>query len=377
MTANVTVRKIYSAVAVDKYVNSSIYFFVFYDFLWFTLNFYILGPLKCLMTSGSIKSIETTNSLFLWVSFLILFFHVFVKHKRDLKLKYVLVVFVFLSSKFYLFTYDDLVYNNVKLCSRSQFYSPDYIRTCSELHEACLLSQSSILTISKLKAIKNNKSSYRLILILSGDISLNPGPVYNHHPPNLQEWEDKFKIKGLHLLNVNSLLPKIDALRYIAKLSNAAVMGITESKLDDCILDSEIQIDNYQILCCDRNRKRGGVACYIINDLSYIEKDVFPEEIENIFFEILLPKTKPITVGIIYRSPNQNNFLKTLNETFAKLDTLKKELYILGDFNINLYQNQNHTGCKNNNNVIIIMSRIILFNVWLHTINKISDSYNL
>ena len=37
MIANVTVRKIYSVVAADKYVNSSIYVFVFYDFLWFTL----------------------------------------------------------------------------------------------------------------------------------------------------------------------------------------------------------------------------------------------------------------------------------------------------------------------------------------------------
>ena len=189
-----------------------------------------------------------------------------------------------------------------------------------------------------------------MILILSGDISLNPGPVYNHHPPNLKEC-DKFKIKGLHLLhlNVNSLLPIIDELRYIAKLSNAAMIEITESKLDDCILDSEIQTDNYQILRCDKNRKGGGVACYVSNNLSYIKKDFFPEEIENIFFEILLPKTKPITVGIIYRPPNQNNLLQTLNENFAKLDTLKKELYILGDFNINLYQNQNHTGCKNNN----------------------------
>ena len=140
-----------------------------------------------------------------------------------------------------------------------------------------------------------------MILILSGDISLNPGPVYNHHPPNLKEW-DKFKIKGLHLLhlNVSSLLPKIDELRYIAKLSNAAVIGITESKLDDCILDSEIQIDNYQVLRCDRNRKGGGVACCVRNDLSYIAKNFFPEGIENIFFEILLPKTKPINVGIIY-----------------------------------------------------------------------------
>ena len=95
-----------------------------------------------------------------------------------------------------------------------------------------------------------------MILILSGDISLKPGPVYNHHPPNLKEWHI-FKMKGLHLLhlNVNSLLPKIDELSYVVKLSNAAAIGITESKLDNCILDSEIEIDNYQILHCDRNRK--------------------------------------------------------------------------------------------------------------------------
>ena len=114
-------------------------------------------------------------------------------------------------------------------------------------------------------------------------------------------------------------------------------------------LTQKCQIDNYQIIRCNRNRKGGEIACYVRNDLSYIEKDFFPEETENIFFEILLPsKTKPITVGIIYRPPNQNNFLQTLNEDFAKLDTLKNELYILGDFNINLYQNQNYTGCKNN-----------------------------
>ena len=87
--------------------------------------------------------------------------------------------------------------------------------------------------------------------------------------------------------------------RYIAKLSNAAVIGITESKLNNYILDSEIQIDSYQILRCGKNRKGGGVACYVRNDMSYIEKDPFPEEIENIFFEILLLKTKVITVGII------------------------------------------------------------------------------
>ena len=36
-----------------------------------------------------------------------------------------------------------------------------------------------------------------------------------------------------------------------------------------------------------------------------------------------------------------------LKKNFAKFDTLKKKSYILGDLNINLYQNQNHTACKN------------------------------
>ena len=82
-------------------------------------------------------------------------------------------------------------------------------------------------------------------------------------------------MKGLNLLhlNVNRLLSKTDELRYIAKRSNAAVIGTTKSKLDKCILDSEIR--------CDRNRKGGGVACYVRNDLSYIEKDFFREEIET------------------------------------------------------------------------------------------------
>ena len=57
------------------------------------------------------------------------------------------------------------------------------------------------------------------------------------------------------------------------------------------------------------------------------------------FFVIHLPKTKPITVRIVYRPLNQTNFIKTLNENFAKLDTTNEEIYILGDFNINLYHN--------------------------------------
>ena len=102
-----------------------------------------------------------------------------------------------------------------------------------------------------------------MLLTLSGDISLYPGPADDHHFPSLKEW-DIFRIKGLlHLLhvNVNSIPLKIDELRYIAKFSNAVIIRITQSKVDNCILDPEIQIDNYQILRCGRNRKSGCFLC--------------------------------------------------------------------------------------------------------------------
>ena len=44
----------------------------------------------------------------------------------------------------------------------------------------------------------------------------------------------------------------------------------------------------------------------------------FPREIENILVEIILLKTKPPIVWIIYRPPNQINFLQIINANFDK-----------------------------------------------------------
>ena len=106
-----------------------------------------------------------------------------------------------------------------------------------------------------------------MLLLLSGDISLNPGPVHQGTLQCSNEWND-FKNRGLHFihLNINSLLLMIEELPFIAKSTNAAVIGICESKLDASVLEQEINIDNYKILRCGRNRHGGGVACYIRND---------------------------------------------------------------------------------------------------------------
>ena len=119
------------------------------------------------------------------------------------------------------------------------------------------------------------------------------------------------RLLAVHL-NINSLLPKIEELRIIAKATNPAIIGISKSKLDESILEPSIQIDDYKILRCVGNRHGGGVAFYIRN--------IFPREIESVFSEIVLPSSKPITVGTIYHPPNQSNFLELLNENMNKID---------------------------------------------------------
>ena len=114
------------------------------------------------------------------------------------------------------------------------------------------------------------------------------------------------------------------------------------------MVTSEIQIDEYDLLCCGRNRHEWGVACYIRSDLSCNVKSYFPKDIENIFFELLLPNTRPIVVGTIYCPPNQTNFMETFNENVSNVETNMVETYILGNFNINLWQNGHYVFQKHN-----------------------------
>ena len=90
-----------------------------------------------------------------------------------------------------------------------------------------------------------------MLLLLSGDISLNPSPVHQDTLQCSNEWKI-FKKRSLHFihLNINSLLSKIEELGYIAKSTDADIIGICESKLDTSVLDPEISTDNYKILCC-------------------------------------------------------------------------------------------------------------------------------
>jgi len=129
-----------------------------------------------------------------------------------------------------------------------------------------------------------------------------------------------FRCRGLHFLhlNVRSLLPKISEIKIVAQQSNPAVICISESWLDSSITDEEIRIDNYNIIRNDRNRQGGGVCMYIRNNLAFNPRDDLQRpDLESIWCDLLLPRSKPILIGTVYRTQKSLKFVEYFDNVIS------------------------------------------------------------
>ena len=52
-------------------------------------------------------------------------------------------------------------------------------------------------------------------------------------------------------ININSLLAKIDEVRYIKSISNASIVAISEIKADETIFSSKLEVDGYDLVILD------------------------------------------------------------------------------------------------------------------------------
>ena len=63
----------------------------------------------------------------------------------------------------------------------------------------------------------------------------------------------------------------------------------------------------------------------------------------NIFLDLLLPNSKPILIGILYRPPDQSGFVDMLSSAVADIEDFdNQEVYFLGDLNFNLLNNSKY-----------------------------------
>ena len=303
-------------------------------------------PIKTYESSNTYNTCNSYN----FVVLLLLFFIFKMKGSkiRNLPLIYILnnlLLLSYLGSLLHsVYNYRNSLYRNLKEYPTTEFFTIESLKICNHISE---FEQKKVIfsaAMAEKKLILNSRRYYLYllyILLLSWDISTNPGPTHNQNLCQSDNIWLPFQKKGFHImhLNINSLLSKIDEVRDIIIKTKPTIFGVSESKLDDTVSDNEIHIDGYVIIRSDRNRHGGGVACYIKEDICFNVNPILSKEIEGVLFDILLPKTRSITVGVFYRPPDQNNFLDTLESDLEKLDLSNNDVFLLGDFNINLLKN--------------------------------------
>ncbi len=99
-------------------------------------------------------------------------------------------------------------------------------------------------------------------------------------------------------------------------------------------------------------------------------REDFGTDFENVFLDILLPNSKPILIGILYRPPNQSGFLDSLSNSILNSDNfINQEVYLLGDLNFNLLNSNGKyiKGYKHNTSVT----------PWYKNYMDLCSSYNL
>ena len=52
-------------------------------------------------------------------------------------------------------------------------------------------------------------------------------------------------------------------MHYIANITNPSFFRVSETKLDETVLSSELEVDGYDLVRLDRSRRGGGVTCCI------------------------------------------------------------------------------------------------------------------
>ena len=86
--------------------------------------------------------------------------------------------------------------NDVKTCTRLEFFASEFMNVCDDFQFSVTRINSSFYSVSRLE-YSNLNSYFHLLILLSGDLSLNSGPNHQCKLQCLNEW-NIFKSRGLH-----------------------------------------------------------------------------------------------------------------------------------------------------------------------------------
>ena len=136
-------------------------------------------------------------------------------------------------------------------------------------------------------------------------------------------------------LNVRSLLPKIDEVRNILSQYRYDIFAISESWLHDCIHDSEIGIQGYNIYRRDWPNSPGGGVCVYVKDcydFSLCAELMF-ENVETLWGKMTYNKNT-FLLCVLYRPPSANDsYFNDILDMIEKTTVNGQDCILLGDLN--------------------------------------------
>ena len=122
-------------------------------------------------------------------------------------------------------------------------------------------------------AYYSNFVATRQILLLSGDIQLNPGPIIqgvDSRKDYLEQFVNSLDNSSsnprIAHINVRSLRNKLDEIKILLKVCRLDVLSITESHLDEKIANQQLNIENYKLARRDRETGPGGGCIVYVAD---------------------------------------------------------------------------------------------------------------
>ena len=152
-----------------------------------------------MITTHSKPESNSDNLEILTSVFSIIFYHIFLKHSGELRIEYLNFLFWFQCSMLSKTSTIQSFVTVQKLnsqCSQSHFFTYESINACENLETSCLYSDFVFSSISKIRQ-RNSNSYFNLLLLLSGDISSNPGPLCNNQLQTQNELST-FNSRDLH-----------------------------------------------------------------------------------------------------------------------------------------------------------------------------------
>lgn len=151
------------------------------------------------------------------------------------------------------------------------------------------------------------------------------------------------------------------------------IIGITETKITNASLPlkNNLNIPGYNFEYVPTPLASGGVGMYVNNRLKYSVIETSSNvDFQALWIEIQFESKKNILCGLIYRQHScPENFLNYLEETIDKYNMKNRNIYLIGDFNIDLLK---CSSCKYSSNFLLELQSCLL----LPTIDKPTRVYN-